>query len=179
MQSPSKSGHYNYSTSKYENLNRTRANRATTSSSTTTTNSSYYKKGSPIHRSTNRKAATTTPSYAIEHENAAEDNNNILANLESSGVADQPGSPTASTPSSSSYQNEEELMNTLNNCWNKKLTFAEIVQKTNASPTNKDDVETVSEVAGEMSIEAKSPPPQLTPAQPPQQSSNNSAITAE
>lgn len=43
-----------------------------------------------------------------------------------------PSSSAASTPSA---QNEEELMNTLN-CWNKKLTFAEVVQKTGSSTSS-------------------------------------------
>ena len=35
----------------------------------------------------------------------------------------------SSTSSIPSLQNEEDLVNSLNNCWNKKLTFAEVLQK--------------------------------------------------
>lgn len=92
-------------------------------------------------------------------------------------------SSTVSTPSS--FQNEEELMNSLNNCWNKKLTFAEIVQKTNSSsptksPTNEDSETT--DLGGESNESEKVV---LSPSTSPivitsnSVQSNNSVITAE
>lgn len=91
-------------------------------------------------------------------------------------------SSTVSTPSS--FQNEEELMNSLNNCWNKKLTFAEIVQKTNSSsptksPTNEDSETT--DLGGESNGSEKAV---LSPSTSPIMTSNsvqsnNSVITAE